>query len=503
MESLMQFFDVIIVGSGLAGLFTALNLNPSLRILILQKTTSTQSNSMLAQGGIAAELTDDPKLLQAHIDDTLKAGSYLNNPKAVELLVKGAKQAISTLIALGTQFDRDLSNVLLVTKEGGHSTNRILHSGGDASGYHTTKSLLDGLLKRSNVTILENAMAVNVLKDPFGSAIGMSYLYQDGYHAAYAKQIVLATGGIGSVYGSTTNDLSSTGDGIGIAHRAGAIIAGMEFVQFHPTALYEDDPKKRQRFLISEAVRGEGAWLLNVSKERFMTKYDPERMELAPRDVVSQAIYREMYDTWTDHVFLDTCHLDPKYLERRFPTIFRHCKEEGYIMGIDLIPVAPCEHFSCGGIVTDIHGRTSVPHLFAVGEVASTGVHGANRLASNSLLECLVFGMQVATAINESPISAFPSETALPNPNPVYNYNYKPIRKKVGDYMDDHVGIVRNTEGLKLTIEILNKDYQNLLKYPNYTVSYFETLNLVTTAKIITEQALARKESIGCHLRIK
>jgi L-aspartate oxidase len=233
-----------------------------------------------------------------------------------------------------------------------------------------------------------------------------------------------------------------------------------------------------------------------------MPKYEPELQELAPRDKVSQAIYREMYDTWTDHVFLDTTHMDPKYLEKRFPTIFTWLKSHGIIMGIDLIPVSPCEHFSCGGICTDLKGRTTLENLYAVGECASTGVHGANRLASNSLLECMVFGIEAAGDINDTaPMESF-RETGFPAPVASYSYNYKPIRKKIGDYMDEHVGIVRRTDGLQMTKQMLDTVIRNLLKYPNQTKNYYETLNLATTARIITEQALERKESIGCHLRI-
>jgi L-aspartate oxidase len=503
MEQAMIFVDVVIVGGGLAGLFTALNIAGDRSILIVQKSDLSHSNSMLAQGGIAAELTNDPELLEQHIQDTLKAGSHLNNVEAVTLLVKQAKTAIDRLIAFGTPFDRDKDNELSMTKEGGHSTRRILHAGGDASGYHATKSLIDRVALAPNIRVLTETMVLDVVKDKHGAAVGLDVLTEDGTHRIFAQEIVLCTGGIGSVYATTTNDLSATGDGIGIASRAGAIIENMEFVQFHPTALFQDNVKERQRFLISEAVRGEGAYLVNVLEQRFMTKYDSVRMELAPRDVVSQAIMREMYDTWTDHVYLDTRHLDAKALERRFPTIFKHCKSQGYVMGVDLIPVAPCEHFSCGGVKTDLDGRTSVPHLYAVGEVASTGVHGANRLASNSLLECLVFGLQAANAINRTP-SVRPLEpTSERTPHPAYNFNYKPIRKKIGDYMDEHVGIVRNAEGLTLTHDVLRVIRDNLLKYPNDVAAYYETLNLVTTALFITEQALNRKGSIGCHLRIR
>jgi len=347
-------------------------------------------------------------------------------------------------------------------------------------------------------------MAINLLKNAEGVCVGATVLSEtDGYFPIFAKKTVLATGGIGSVYNATTNDLSATGDGIGLAFRIGADIQNMEFVQFHPTAFFVDEGRARQRFLISEAVRGEGATLLNIQKERFMTKYSPEMMELAPRDIVSQAIYREMYDTWTDHVYLDTRHLDAKFLEKRFPTIFSKCKEHGIIMGIDLIPVAPCEHFSCGGVVADLKGETTVKNLYAVGECAYSGVHGANRLASNSLLECAVFGLAIAREIDQTVPHDEIRTMDYPQDLPSYAYNYKPIRKKIGDYMEEHVHIVRNTDGMTLTSAVIDTIYRNLLKYPNLTKTYFETLNLVTTAKIITAQALARKESLGCHLRIK
>ena len=233
-----------------------------------------------------------------------------------------------------------------------------------------------------------------------------------------------------------------------------------------------------------------------------MKKYDPERMELAPRDIVSQSIYREMYDTWTDHVYLDTTHLDPKFLEKRFPTVFNHCKKQGYILGLDLIPVAPAEHFLCGGVKTDLNARTSISNLYTVGESAYTGIHGANRLASNSLLECLVFASAAAKDINKSINNVTKSVDSTLEGVPNYNYNYKPIRKKIGDYMDEHVSIVRNEQGLSLTLKVLKDIEKNLLKYPNLTKYYFETLNMVQTAIIITESALNRKETKGCHLRI-
>jgi L-aspartate oxidase len=496
--------DVLVIGGGLAGLFTALNVAKTTKVILLVKETLVNSNSMLAQGGIAAELNEDVVLHASHIEDTMKAGSYINDKAAVKMLVDNANEAIQKLMAFGVEFDRGADDEILLTKEGGHKYRRIIHSGGDATGFHTTKSLVDILYQHPNITVLQHTMAIDLLKNKDGLCAGSTVLSEtDGYFAVYAKKTVLATGGIGSVYNATTNDLSATGDGIGLAFRIGGDIKNMEFVQFHPTAFFVDEGKARQRFLISEAVRGEGALLLNVQKERFMSKYDPERMELAPRDIVSQAVYREMYDTWTDHVYLDTTHMDTKYLEKRFPTIFAKCKEHGIILGIDLIPVAPCEHFSCGGIVADLKGETTVKNLYAVGECAYSGVHGANRLASNSLLECAVFGLAIAEEIDKTLASEQISLVDYRKDLPSYNYNYKPIRKKIGDYMEEHVHIVRNTDGLTLTTEVLETIYRNLIKYPNLTKMYFETLNLVTTAKIITAQALARKESLGCHLRIK
>ncbi|MFA5006535.1 MAG: L-aspartate oxidase [Candidatus Izemoplasmatales bacterium] len=495
--------DILIIGSGLAGLVTALFVDPRLKVALVAKESLANSNSMLAQGGIAVELEGDPEGRLSHYNDTLKAGAYLNDPDAVRLLVDKGGIAIRKLMDLGVEFDRDADNRIVFTKEGGHSRRRIVHAGGDASGYHTTKTLLDLVLERENIDIFEHAMALDLLVEG-GICHGASILRgESDYFAIYAKKTILATGGIGSVYGSTTNDLSATGDGIGLARRAGAIVANMEFVQFHPTAFFNEESKSRQRFLISEAVRGEGARLLNVEKVRFMPKYNAELMELAPRDVVSQAIYREMYDTWTDHVYLDTTHMDAKFLEKRFPTIFATLKSHGIVMGIDLIPVSPCEHFSCGGVKTDLHGRTNVENLYAVGECSSTGVHGANRLASNSLLECMVFGLEAAIDVNARASEAPIVEVGYPAAVPSYSYNYKPIRKKIGDYMDEHAGIVRNTDGLTLTLQMVETLIHNLKKYPNLTKAYYETLNLATTAKTIAEQALARKESIGCHLRIK
>ncbi|MBI9008603.1 MAG: L-aspartate oxidase [Tenericutes bacterium] len=494
--------DVLIIGTGLSGLFAAINIDPKYHVTLLAKTKVSNSNSNLAQGGIACEYNENKELHESHIQDTMRAGAYFNDEVAVKYLVDNAFDAVKYLVNLGVDFDVSKAGDFLFTKEGGHSTNRILHSGGDATGHNVIKDLLSIVRKRENIEIIDNTMALDLIKQDNRITGCIVLRNQASYYHIYAKKTIIATGGVGSVYGSTTNDLNATGDGIGMAYRAGCVFQNMEFVQFHPTALYSEFVTSRQRFLISEAVRGEGAYLRNVEKERFMIKYDKERMELAPRDIVSQAIYREMYDTWTDHVYLDTKHLDPKYLEKRFPTIFNRCKKEGYILGLDLIPVAPAEHFLCGGIKTDLSAKTTISNLYAVGESSYTGIHGANRLASNSLLECLVFSKAAAKDINNSIESIDQvSQTAIKG-IPNYNYNYKPIRKKIGDYMDEHVSIVRNEQGLALTLNVLTDIENNLTKYPNLTKYYYETLNMASTARLIAKAALERKESKGCHLRI-
>jgi len=495
--------DVLIIGTGLAGLFAAINIDPKYKVTLIAKTKIQNSNSNLAQGGIACEYNENKDLHESHVQDTLRAGSYLNDEESVRFLVENAFESVKNLIGLGVRFDIDKARNFLFTKEGGHSTRRILHSGGDATGFNVIKDLLQIVKARKNIKLIDNTMALDLIKES-GEVKGCIVLQKEARHyPIYAQKIIIATGGIGSVYGSTTNDLNATGDGIGMAYRAGCKTKNMEFVQFHPTALYSEFVTSRQRFLLTEALRGEGAYLINVEKERFMKKYDPERMELAPRDIVSQSIYREMYDTWTDHVFLDTTHLDPKFLEKRFPTVFNRCKKEGYILGMDLIPVAPAEHFMCGGVEVNHFGKTNIENLYAVGESSYTGIHGANRLASNSLLECLVFSQSAAEDINKSLKETETIDKYILEELPNYNYNYKPIRKKIGDYMDEHVSIVRNEQGLSLTYKVLEDIERNLSRYPNLTKYYYETLNMVQTALLITGAAIEREESIGCHLRIK
>lgn len=495
-----QHTDILIVGGGLAGLYTALNIDSKYRIDVLLKEEMTITNSNLAQGGIAGELNVIQENLEAHIKDTLAAGSFLNDKDAVTVLVNEASYNIKKLMNYHVNFDKDKDGNIMLTKEGGHSTRRILHSGGDSTGKDIMTALKKECLKRKNIFIHENVMAYDLIYQD-NICYGVKSIVNDTDTVHFiASNTILATGGIGNIYGSTTNSSIATGDGIAIAHRAGAIVEHMEFVQFHPTAFHNEFEKHRQKFLVTEAVRGEGAYLVNSEGERFMKKYDP-LMELAPRDKVSQAIYREMYDTWTDHVYLDTRHLDETFLKNRFPTVYTHLKKENYTLGIDLVPVSPVQHFNIGGIKVDINGHTNIANLYANGECASNGVHGANRLASNSLLECIVFGNRIATDINAKTIEKLgykPEITELPQ----YNYNYKKTKHKLGNIMDEYVGIVRTNEGLTFALQQVIAIESNLLNYRNHSRHYYEALNMAQTALIIIHSALERKDSLGCHYRI-
>ncbi len=499
MKEIRQY-DVLILGGGLAGIYTALKLNSSLKVAIYVKDAINKGSSNLAQGGIAAEVNSTKEKIQSHFDDTLKAGSYINDKEAVKILVNEASDCINDLISLGVNFDKDKDGNLVKTLEGCHSYRRILHAGGDDTGNHMMTDLRKELAKRNNIEVFENEMAIELLHEDnkVKGAIVINHQNEEKY--IIANKVVLATGGIGAIYQNTTNEKFNCGDGIAMAYRLGLEIKDMEFVQFHPTAFY--DEKMGQKFLISEAVRGEGAYLKNIEGERFMNKYSP-LLELAPRDIVSQSIYREMYDTFSDHVFLDITFKDEKFLKNRFPTIYSHCLDYGVDITKDLIPVVPVEHFLCGGIKVDLYGRTKMENLYAVGECADTGVHGANRLASNSLLECVVFGRRVAEDINKSNDSHCKINISLPDIKAAKKkYNFKDIRLETRELMSRYVFIVRTEEGLAMAKKILTKHYKNLMKINVLSRYYYETLNMVTIALIVITQAEQRKESIGSHFRI-
>lgn len=492
--------DVLILGAGLAGLYTALNIDESKQIIIVAKEKLGLSNSNLAQGGIAGEINTDPSVLDKHIQDTLIAGKDLFDQDAVKELVYNASDNLKTLIEIGVPFDLDKEGNVLLTREAGHSKRRILHAGGDATGRKIMETMIDIIRKKPNVKIYEEYMVYDLIIED-GECIGGKLINSNNeLMNIFANSTVLATGGIGAVYKDSTNAHGATGDGIAAAYRAGAELRGMEFVQFHPTVFYDVTGEiKGQKFLISEAVRGEGAYLRNINGERFMEKYD-SRLELAPRDVVSQSIMKELYDTWSQYVYIDARHLGKEFLEKRFPTIYEKCLESGYHMEEDLIPVAPVEHFGIGGVKINLDGETSIPNLYANGECCSSGVHGANRLASNSLLECVVFGKRIAQKVNivSKEIKVIDEEEEQTS----NKFNYHPIREEIRDTMSKYVFIVRETEGLQLAQKIINRHYKNLLKHPFLTIDYFRALNITTVGKLITDAAEARKESIGCHLRI-
>ena len=492
--------DAVIVGAGLSGLYTALLLNPKQSVVLLVKTALTESNSQLAQGGIAAEMKREKALLEAHIEDTLTAGHHLNDMRAVTCLVNEAHENIDLLLQAGVQFDRDKVGDFLTTIEGGHSSSRVLHSGGDATGRDIMNALQREAKRRKNIRIFEQTMAVDLdVKE--GGVQGLSAIDKDGKTILFsASSIILATGGVGSVYAASTNPPIATGDGIAMAERAGATIEKMAFIQFHPTAFFDPEHPEGRRFLISEALRGEGAVLRNLEGDAFMEKYHP-KADLAPRDIVSQGIHREMYDTWSDHVYLDTRHLEKTYLQKRFPTIQDALQKRGYSLGETLIPIAPVEHFNIGGISTDLDGKTDIERLYALGECASTGVHGANRLASNSLLECVVFGRRIANHINS--LTPRPEK---PAPSLKYgetaSYHYGPMRKKIRMIMEEHAGIVRRKKGLEKALSELNHLLDTLMDYPNHAKRYYETMNMLHVALNIVKDALNRPQSIGCHFRI-
>jgi len=492
----MNKYDVLIIGSGLSGLYTALKISPEKKICILSKGELMKGSTELAQGGIAATLSEDETELISHIEDTLNAGAYYNDREALKALVGESNEVIDDLVNLGVEFDKTEDGKFNLTMEGGHSSRRILHAGGDATGKEMMQALIRVAQKRENIVFFENTMAIDLIIQG-DHCVGAFAINDDEFYSIYAGDTVIATGGLGAIYKYTTNPSIATGDGVAMAHRAGINIANMEFVQFHPTSFFTEE--EGQRFLVSEAVRGEGAKLFNIEKERFMVKYD-ERLELAPRDIVSQSIHREMYDTWSDFVYLDITHRTKDYLENRFPTIYGHLAKRGIYMEKDMIKVSPCEHYSIGGIVTDVDGRTSCQHLFAVGECSSTGVHGANRLASNSLLECVVFGERVAHVIDKSEEKVvFTTKVEQLSDK---KYNFGNVRQEVRQMLQQFVGIVRNEADLLMCKRVIGNHYDNLKKIKVTSKYYYETLNMVTCALLIIEGALERKESIGCHYRI-
>jgi L-aspartate oxidase len=501
----VSHYDVLIIGSGLAGQATALLLADHCKVLLISKRELEETASRRAQGGIAAVL-DNQDSIEAHIQDTFIAGAYLNDAKATRFVVENGRQAIEWLIEQGVPFTKGESGYHL-TREGGHSARRIIHVA-DATGFAVQETLTRKVRAHPGISILENHIAIDLIT---GKKLGLA---DNRCYGAYvldnttgeiktlaARHTLIASGGAGKAYLYTTNPDTSTGDGIAMAWRAGCKVANMEFIQFHPTCLYHPEAKS---FLISEAVRGEGGLLKLPDGTRFMPAHD-ERAELAPRDVVARAIDFEMKKRGLDCVFLDIAYKGEAFIKEHFPNIYAHCLEFGIDISKEPIPVVPAAHYTCGGIVTDLKGRTGLPGLYAIGEASCSGLHGANRLASNSLLECVVFAKSACEDILATPPLPFPklpkwdeSRVTDADEEVVIAHNWDELRR----FMWDYVGIVRTTKRLKRAlhrIHLLEREIEEF--YTNFRVSYdlIELRNLVVTASLIVRCALKRKESRGLH----
>ena len=509
----MKHYDVLIIGSGLAGMSLALRLAQTQKVALLTKQELLDAASAWAQGGIAAVLSEDDSAAN-HIRDTHIAGGGLCNDEAVRFVVENGRRAVEWLVLQGVPFthDDDKTTELHLTREGGHSHRRIVHAA-DATGRAVQKTLVQQLKSHPNVEVLEHHLAVDLItsrrlgrtdENRCYGAYALNNL-TGTVHTIAARFTVLATGGAGKVYLYTTNPDVATGDGVAMGWRAGCRVANMEFIQFHPTCLYHPAAKS---YLITEAVRGEGGHLCLPDKgkagERFMPQHD-ERAELAPRDVVARAIDFEMKKRGLEFVYLDISHKPADFLKSHFPNIYEKCLSLGIDITTDPIPVVPAAHYTCGGVVTDLRGRTDVASLYAIGEVSCTGLHGANRLASNSLLECLVFSEAVANDMlnqPQQPAPALPAwdESRVTNADEevIISHNWDELRR----FMWDYVGIVRTDKRLERAMHRINLLQSEIHDYyANFRISndLIELRNLVQTAELIVRCALARKESRGLH----
>lgn len=485
----------IIIGSGVAGLYTALELSREHRVILITKSAITESNTSYAQGGIASAIGvhDSPEL---HYQDTMMAGAGLCNSEAVLTLVYDGPEKVRDLIRLETPFDR-VNGEIALTREAAHSRPRILHADGDATGREISRTLINKV-RASNITIYENHFALALVTSA-QRCCGVVTLEQGRFHLFLSSAVVLCTGGLGQIYRKTTNPPIATGEGMMLAYCAGAQLRDLEFIQFHPTAL---DLPPAPPFLISETVRGEGAILLNSAGERFMPRYH-SLAELAPRDIVARAIFSEINRSETASVYLDLSGIPTNTIRNRFPNIYETCLRYGLDITTQPIPVAPAAHYMMGGILTDLNGQTKVPGLYAAGEAASTGVHGANRLASNSLLEGLVFGSRAAAHIKQHPVD-------IPDPNGNFDIHYPQLLTDYtnleADYTllhqltDQYLGIVRNQTGLNGALQQLNA-FRPANRPFEPDPKYFELQNMISLAKLIFQAALTREESRGGHYR--
>ncbi len=502
--------DVLVIGSGVAGLSLALRLADRLDVTVVAKATLREGSSVYAQGGVAAVLNPGEDSFASHIEDTLRAGAGLCRPEAVDLTVTRAPAAIDWLIKQGVAFTHENQHLHL-TREGGHSHRRVVHAA-DATGRAMETTLETRVRQHRRISLYENHLAIDLITSPkvgwSGPArcLGAYVLDKESgrVRAFAARFVVLATGGASKAYLYTSNPDTSTGDGVAMAWRAGCRVANMEFVQFHPTCLYHP---KAKSFLISEAVRGEGGRLTLPDGSPFMQHHDP-RGELAPRDIVARAIDYEMKRGGHDAVYLDISHKPANFITAHFPTIYERCLQFGYDLTREPIPVVPAAHYTCGGVLTDLHARTDLDNLYAIGECACTGLHGANRLASNSLLECLVFAetaaedIQAKLAVPATPVATLPawdeSRVTDADEQVVVSHNWDELRR----FMWDYVGIVRTNKRLERAehrIALLTEEIREYYSHFRVTNDLIELRNLVLVAELIVSSAMARKESRGLH----
>ncbi len=495
-------YDVVIIGSGIAGLYSALHIDRTKKVALLTKVDIEMSNSWLAQGGIAAVIAKEDRS-EFHIEDTLKAGAGLCKLDAVKVLVNEGPENIRRLVEMNVPFDTDGEGELQITREGGHRMRRIVHCGGDATGRETTKRLGQIVTARENIDVKFKNFLVDIITDSEGVCGVIAYnTASDEYVVYNSRNIIVATGGVGQLFNYTTNPIGAVGDGIACAMRAGANITNMEMIQFHPTAMIPEEGAERL-FLISEAVRGEGGILRNFNGEAFM-QGKHEMADLAPRDIVTREILKELRRTGDSHVFLDVSSMSKEFFKKRFPTIYASCREHGINVPAEPIPVCPAQHYLMGGIETDINGMTNIAGLYACGEAANTGIHGANRLASNSVLECLVFGRRAAIHINENfrPVTE-PSLEALENkieePEKISREKLLRDKKNMKDTMSRYLGAVRRTDGMKKAYAIVNALYAEYDSVLCDTMEKMELINMFEISNKVIEQAMARGESVGAH----